>query len=130
MTTSLTDTVSLIDLPEVGQPLGNGIFAGLTTHAGQHCAIVLLADKPPTRLPWRKAMDWAESVGGQLPTRPMAAQLFAAVRTHLDPSWHWTADMDGASYAWSCYFTNGHQFSHHKSAEGGARAVRLIPIAA
>ena len=117
------------DLPAPGQPLQGGIFAGLTTAPdGQHFAVVLLADKPATRLDWQAACAWVEAVGGTLPTRPVAAMLFANAKDAFDPTWYWTADEVDGSYAWGQYFGYGVQISHSKSYEGRARAVRLIPV--
>jgi len=73
---------------------------------------------------------WSKKQGGELPSRPVAALLFANVKSALRPRWHWTSDEEDASYAWGCYFGNGHQYDDPKSYEGGAVAVRLIPLAA
>jgi hypothetical protein len=88
--------------------------------------LVLLPDKPPKRLPWPAAMEWAKGAGGSLPTRQEAALLFANCKPHLEQRWHWTSEADGPSYAWHCYFDHGIQLSIHQSYEGGAVAVRRI----
>jgi hypothetical protein len=75
-------------------------------------------------------MDWAKEQGGELPTRPMAALLFANLQDKLQPEWHWTADEYSASYAWLCHFDYGSQFSDRKSYDGAAVAVRCIPLTA
>jgi hypothetical protein len=125
----MNDSISLSSLPALGQELLGGIFAGLaTTPAGAHAAVVLLADKPSELLHWKDAMAWAEGLGAVLPTRPVAALLFANVKAQFEADWHWTADQYGASYAWICHFITGHQFFTRRSAEGAARAVRLIPL--
>ena len=77
--------MKLSDLPAIGQPLAAGIFVGLTTRAdGTHHAVVLLADKPPTDLGWRQAMDWAKGIDAELPTRPVAALLFANAKDQFE----------------------------------------------
>lgn len=117
------------DLPALGQPLDGGTFCGLTTAAdGQHFAVVLLADKPANRLSWKAAGAWAETVGGTLPTRPVAAMLFANAKDQFEEAWHWTADEFDGWCAWNQTFNHGTQHHNHKSYEGRARAVRLIPI--
>ncbi len=58
----------------------------------------------------------------------MAALLFANVKASLQPRWHWTADELDASYAWICYFDEGHQFYGRKSFKGSAVVVRYIKI--
>jgi len=122
--------MSITDLPAIGQPLDGGTFAGLiTTPDGTHCAVVLLPGNG-TDLTWAKAKAWAEKQGGELPSRPVAALLFANVKASLKPEWHWTSDEYDASYAWDCYFDYGYQINSRKSFEGSAVAVRLIKIGA
>ena len=133
------DPITVSTLPALGAPLAGGLFAGLTTtKAGQHAAVVLLPAKPDKPLNWANATAWAESVGGQLPTRPVAALLYANVKSQLQPKRHWTSDTldadtgdsDYASSAWVCHFSLGNQTSSHESFEGSAVAVRLIPLSA
>ena len=136
---SATASVMLADLPPVGQPLNGGTFVGLTTtREGTHCAVVLLDDKPKKRLAWDNATAWAASLDAQLPSRPVAALLYANCKPLLAPTWHWpsdelhpdTGDAEDASCAWGCVFDNGNHYCGHKSAEGAAVAVRLIPLSA
>ncbi|OGB26235.1 MAG: hypothetical protein A3I66_00775 [Burkholderiales bacterium RIFCSPLOWO2_02_FULL_57_36] len=101
-----------------------------TKKDGTHCAVVLLPKQAEQRLTWKKAKTWAAKQGGELPSRPVAALLFANVKDKLNPSWHWTSDEDDASFAWLCTFTLGIQYDFHKSYEGGVVAVRLIPLTA
>ena len=123
-------TIDLASLPPIGKSLDGGTFAGLTTKPdGTHCAVVLLPGNA-TDLTWAKAKAWAKKQGGELPTRPVAALLFANVKSALEPRWHWTSDEFDASYAWNCYFSVGYQFINHESNEGGAVAVRQIPLTA
>ena len=128
-----TDTVraivALATLPALGEPLEGGTFAGIITRAdGTHSAVVLLPEKG-TELTWKQAKEWAAGLDAELPSRPVAALLFANVKQQLEPRWHWTSDEDGASYAWSCYFLYGYQGNGPKSYEGCAVAVRMIPLA-
>jgi len=116
------------DLPKIGTALHGGTFAGLTTKKnGTHHAVILLPDQG-TDLTWKKACNWAQKLEAELPSRPVAALLFANVKDQLRPNWHWTSEPDGASYAWLCNFYYGGQNYAHKSYEGAAVAVRLIPI--
>lgn len=121
-------TIKFSDLPALGADLHGGIFAGLTTRKdGSHCAVVLLPDQGHA-LTWKKAGNWAQELEAELPSRSVAALLFANVKDHLRPAWHWTSESYDASYAWNCYFSYGDQSSSHKSYEGSAVAVRLIPL--
>lgn len=122
--------MSITDLPAIGQLLNGGTFAGLTTKPdGTHCAVVLLPGTG-TDLTWTKAKAWAKKQGGELPSRPVAALLFANVKASLQLGWHWTSEEYDASLAWLCYFGNGGQIFSLKSYEGGAVAVRQIPLTA
>ena len=123
-------SISISPLPALGAALHGGIFAGLTTRKdGSHCAVVLLPDQG-TDLTWKNACNWAQKLEAELPSRPVAALLFANVKDQLRSAWHWTSESDGASYAWGCYFGNGSQNYDRKSYEGSAVAVRLIPLTA
>lgn len=106
-----------------------GIFAGLTTTKdGRHCAVILLADKPADDLSWKKAMNWAEKLGAELPTRTVAAMLFANLKDQFEERWHWTSEAFDGSCAWGQGFLSGYQLGLHKSYGGRARAVRLIQL--
>ena len=121
-------SILLSTLPALGSDFEGGIFAGLTTRAdGIHCAVVLLPGTAED-LTWEAAKAWAVEQGGELPTRPVAALLFANVQPALSPEWHWTADEYNASYAWNCYFDDGIQCYGLKRNEVAAVAVRLIPL--
>jgi len=123
-------TIDLASLPPIGKSLDGGTFAGLTTKPdGTHCAVVLLPGNA-TDLTWAKAKTWAEEQGGELPSRPVAALLFANVKASLQPRWHWSCEEheEDASYAWNYDFNDGFQDCYHKSYEGSAVAVRYIKI--
>ena len=122
-------------LPSLGAAFEGGIFCGLTTKPdGTHHAVVLLPDAPSERLKRADAMAWAEALGNgaQLPTRPVAALLFANAKPQFEEAWHWTSevDADDSSCAWTQHFDDGGQFFSHKSSAGRARAVRLIQLTA
>ena len=128
----MTQTISINQLPALGALWEGGRFAGIATNRdGKHCAVVLLPEQG-AQMDWPRATAWAASLGGTLPTPPVAALLFATLKDHLRPRWHWTSEQveADASYAWDCYFDDGYQDYTHKSFEGSAVAVRLIQITA
>jgi hypothetical protein len=130
-TTTPIKSVSITVLPAIGADLDGGAFFGITTRKdGTHCAAVLLPAQSDKRLPWKPAMAWAAKQGGELPSRPVAAMLFANLKDKLTPNWHWTSAEDDASYAWGCDFDHGGQYGTHESYEGSVVAVRLIPLTA
>jgi hypothetical protein len=127
-TKTVIASVLLSALPALGANFEGGTFAGITTRAdGGHCAVVLLPGTAED-LAWEAAKAWAVEQGGELPTRSVAALLFANVQPALSPEWHWTADEYTASYAWYCDFFGGFQNGTHKTDELAAVAVRLIPL--
>jgi len=135
----MNETLAFSVLPALHAELCGGAFVGVTTlKDGTHCAAILLPNKAQERMTWKKAMAWAAEAGGQLPSRAVAALLYANAKPLLQPGWYWTGDelhtdtgdKDDASYAWYCLFSYGYQNFNHKSAEGAAVAVRLIPLTA
>ena len=105
-------------------------YAGLVLNDGGHIEhhLVLMAQRPDKKLAWQEAMDWAQSVGGSLPTRQEQALLFANCKPHLKPECHLsnqTHESD-ASSAWYCYFYDGYQTITLKSYGGSAVAVRRV----
>jgi len=129
-TLAVPTALTLAALPALLQPLAGGTYCGVITHDGKPSAVVLLPDRPAKRLTWQKAMEWAASVDGQLPTRPAAALLYATARDQVEPKWHWTSETEGESYAWICGCNYGSQGYLNRGAEGCAVAVRLIPLTA
>ena len=122
----MTLSISLSTLPALGASLHGGTFAGLITRKdGTHCAVILLPDQG-TDLTWKEACNWAQKLEAELPSRPVAALLFANVKDQLRPKWHWTSESYDASFAWHCTFHYGYQFDFRKSYEGAAVAVRRV----
>lgn len=123
-----TTCIEFASLPTLGSDLNGGTFEGITTRQdGTHCAVVLLPGFGKN-LTWEQAKKWAAKQGGELPTQPVAALLFANAKDKLKPKRHWTAYELDAAAAWICDFFDGYQYSNHKSLKGSAVAVRLIPI--
>ena len=130
--TPSTTAITFANLPALGAPLDGGIFVGVITQPdGAHSAVTLLPDCS-TDLTWQAAKDWAAGLNAQLPTRPMAALIFANTQDRPQSGWHWTSEevKEYASYAWLCNFFHGYQVNFHESYEGAAVAVRLIHITA
>lgn len=122
-------SLTLSQLPALGEPLDGGAFAGITTKPdGTHVAVVLLPERGED-MNYDQAVAWAEEQGAQLPTRPVAALLFSNVQPLLQPRWHWCLETEGASFAWLCSFHFGGQYSGPPNFKGSAVAVRLIPLA-
>ena len=126
------DIIEFSNLPTLGAPLAGGIFVGVITQPdGTHAALALLPDRAED-ITWQAATEWAEKLGGQLPTRPMAAMVFANTQERPQRGWHWSCETyeQDASYAWDCNFGYGYQSHGPKIYEGSAVAVRTIPLTA
>ena len=124
-------TILVINEAAIGLDPGEH-YAGVVLDEAGHVIrhLVLMAQRPDKKLTWQAACEWAASVGGELPSRQEQALLYANCKPHLKPVWHWSGEKheDDASYAWLCTFSNGTQGIDHKSSEGAAVAVRLIPV--
>jgi hypothetical protein len=130
MSQTLIRTIAFAALPALGASFEGGIFCGITTGKdGTHSAVVLLLDTTGEKS-WKDATAWAAEVDGELPTRTVAALLFANAKDQFEEEWHWTSEEFNASFAWYCNFISGNQGSTRKSYEGCARAVRLIQLTA
>ncbi|WP_051305072.1 DUF1566 domain-containing protein [Chitinilyticum litopenaei] len=79
---------------------------------------------------WQEQMDWAKSIGGDLPNRIEQAMLWARLRDQFQENWYWSNETHhrDAGYAWSQDFSYGHQGNDRKSSALRARAVRRLPI--
>ncbi len=107
------------------------IYAGIVlgqNGAGDHHLFLLPAKTEP--LTWDKAVAWAESVGGTLPTRQEQAILYGNLKHEFEPRWHWSSEQHAGNsdYAWLQYFDDGTQYGGPKSNEYRARAVRRLLI--
>jgi len=103
-------------------------YAGIVLNSDGTVAhhLILMAEKPSARMAWGDAVNWADNVGGSLPTRQEQALLYANCKDAFEEAWYWSSQPheEDASYAWYCNFYDGYQYYHHKSYEGLARAVR------
>lgn len=118
-------------LVAIGAPFDGGIYAGIARgEDGQPDHHLILLNEGPRRASWKKALEWAKSVGGELPTRFEAALLYANLRELFEDSRYWTSTQyaGNEAYAWIQNFYDGYQFSAHKGLDYRARAVRRLPI--
>lgn len=79
---------------------------------------------------WTTAIEWAASIGGELPDRCESALLFATMKDSFKPEWYWLREQHAtySSIAWCQNFVNGGQNNITKTYELRARAVRRLPI--
>jgi hypothetical protein len=75
---------------------------------------------------WNDALEWAKSLGGDLPDRAEQALLFKYLPEEFQKDWYWsnTQHASDSACAWGQDFGDGFQYGYGKSDEGRARAVR------
>jgi hypothetical protein len=114
-------------------PLAEGeIYLGGFVNANGDVTHTILLPGDNDDASWHAQMDWAKSIGGDLPTR---AELVIAYEQHRDQFkkvayWSNTPDSDPgySGWAWYQYCNDGSQSYHHQSDEFRARAVRRLSI--
>ena len=80
-------------------------------------------------------LEWAKSIGGDLPNKLESAMLFAHAKGEFKPDWYWTSetfidpyDPKDDGWAWCQDFGTGRQRSYHKNTKLRARSVRRVPV--
>ena len=75
-------------------------------------------------------MEWAKSIGGDLPNRIEQAMLWANHRDQFQKDWYWSNETHHSESGWAWYqnFNNGNQNNNNRNNELRARAVRRLPI--
>ena len=105
------------------------IYAGAIINpdgTGHH---VILLDGDNDDADWNTQMEWAKSIGGDLPDRIEQSMLFAHLKDRFE-TWYWsnTQHAANAGFAWYQYFVNGGQNLSRKRTTLRARAVRRVVI--
>lgn len=87
---------------------------------------VILLDGEARDLPWKDALAWARSRGGDLPTRAELEITTPELRKRLGIHvWsHWTNEEASADEAWGRNFDMGYKGTFRKDWKLRARAVR------
>jgi len=79
---------------------------------------------------WKDQMDWASSIGGDLPDRVEQAMLHKYMRDQFKDAAYWSNEkhVSDSVYAWCQGFDYGHQSYLYTGDELRARAVRRLEI--
>lgn len=79
---------------------------------------------------WQEQMDWAKSIGGDLPNRVEQALLLALMKDQFKDAAYWSNERHASvsACAWYQYFYNGTQNYYDTDLELRARAVRRSEI--
>lgn len=98
-------------------------------HGNRHHTILLPGDHGPAI--WVVQMEWAKSIGGDLPNRIEQAMLWTYLRDQFEGGWYWSNETHHSEpeWAWCQGFYDGQdgQDGAHITNEFPARAVRRVP---
>ncbi len=120
-------TEKTIAIPELNE---GEIYVGaiIKPDGTGHHAILLPGDNDDAS--WDDQMEWAKSIGGDLPDRVEQALLYKYLPDQFKKEWYWSnTQPSGASvYAWCQDFSYGYQDYTREDGKLRARAVRRSPI--
>ncbi|KWN75816.1 DUF1566 domain-containing protein [Burkholderia ubonensis] len=125
-TIALQATFPAPDLSE-----GENYIGVIANTAGElHHVVLLPGDNEDAS--WQDQMDWAKSIGGDLPTRIEHLFLLANHRDQFERDAYWSNEPDTdpgySGWAWCQGFSDGTQDIYRQGDELRARAVRRLPI--
>jgi len=113
-------------------PLAEGeIYVGCIGDAAGNLHHVILLPGDNDDANWQDALNWAKSIGGDLPNRIEQSMLWANHRDQFQEDWYWSNETyeRNPAYAWCQTFDNGRQLYDRKDYDYcRARAVRRLPI--
>ena len=112
-------------------PLSEGeIYVGCIGDAAGNLHLVILLPGDNDDATHEAQLEWAKSIGGDLPNRIEQAMLWANHRDKFQKYWYWSNEThhSESGWAWLQHFCNGYQDYGHKVNECRARAVRRLPI--
>ncbi len=102
-----------------------GILLGKDGEPDRH---IILLPGAAESVNFDDAKKFAESIGGELPTRRMQSLLYANLKEKFQPTWYWSGEQRGSGSAWSQFFDDGSQSWGYTSGKCRAVAVRSIVI--
>lgn len=118
-----TATVNKLANPELGE-----IYAGaiINPDGTGHHIIRLPGDNDDAT--WDEQMEWAKSIGGDLPDRVEQAMFYKHLPEQFKKDWYWSNTQREAGSAWGQYFFIGDQGWDYTDGKCRAVAVRRVPF--
>lgn len=116
-----------LNIPELAD--GETYIGAIGDAAGNlHHVILLPGDNDDAT--HEAQIEWAKSIGGDLPNRIEQAMLWANHREQFKKDWYWSNEIHHAEsdWAWCKHFGGGTQYGYTRDTESRARAVRRLPI--
>ncbi|KWF29890.1 DUF1566 domain-containing protein [Burkholderia pseudomultivorans] len=122
-------TPTAATIPQLAE--GEIYVGGVANTAGElHHVILLPGDNDDAT--WQVQMEWAQSIGGDLPTRVEMLFLLENHRDEFQPDAYWSNQPDTdpgySGWAWFQTFYYGFQHCYDQNYRCRARAVRRLPI--
>lgn len=116
-----------LNIPELAD---GEIYIGAIGDAAGNLHHVILLPGEIEDANWKKSMEWADGLGGDLPDRIEQAMLWANHRDQFQNDWYWSNETHHheSGWAWFQRFDYGTQVSCHEVTELRARAVRRLVI--
>lgn len=112
-------------------PLSEGeIYIGCIGDAAGNLHHIILLPGDNDDATWEAQMEWAKSIGGDLPNRIEQTMLWANHRDLFQKDWYWSNEThhSESGWAWIQDFIYGTQGYDHKYTVFRPRAVRRLPI--
>ncbi|TAM07217.1 MAG: DUF1566 domain-containing protein [Paraburkholderia sp.] len=112
-------------------PLAEGeVYVGAIGDKNGDFHHIILLPGDNAEATWQEQMDWAKSIGGDLPNRIEQAMLWANHRDQFEQDWYWSNETHHreSGWAWCQDFLDGSQDRNGNSAALRARAVRRLSI--
>lgn len=119
--------MTTIEIPALAEGETYGGFIGGIDGNGHH---IILLPGDNDEADWKTQMAWAESIGGDLPSKAEQALLLLNVPDQFMHDVYWsnqTCAYDGV-YVWNQSFLSGNQYDGHKNVKIRARAIRRVWI--
>ena len=106
------------------------IYVGAIGDAAGNLQHVILLPGDSEDATFEAQLEWAKSIGGDLPNRIEQAMLWANHRDQFKKYWYWSNETHHSESGWAWYqrFSNGTQYTTRKDDELRARAVRRLII--
>ena len=116
-----------LNIPELAD---GEIYIGAIGDAAGNLHHVILLPGDNDDATHESQLEWAKSIGGDLPSRIEQAMLWANHRDQFKKDWYWSNEIHHAESGWAWYqrFSFGYQGYYDRFTELRARAVRRLPI--
>lgn len=116
-----------LNIPELAD---GEIYIGAIGDAAGNLHHVILLPGDNDDATHQAQLEWAKSIGGDLPNRIEQAMLWSNHRDQFKKDWYWSNEINHAESGWAWFqiFSYGNQYDRHRSAELRARAVRRLVI--